>query len=295
MAFALEICMFRFRVILVFLIAFGLLNKALATTEESYYFQDDEKLLKRLEMVTLDTWPSSTSMRQYKFDLNNLPLNKVLDSKLKTLLLLTYESVILINSNLEFENQLSNWIVNGDPSIDPKLQGTLKARAALVLYKLTPQHPSTLRQLLIVFQQSPSFRMRQILAGIFVKASPRLAPDMVDVLKVTMKNDPDSPTRSLATLAVILNSENNQENLKEAVAVMMEDHKDIMHMLQPWSVVHNFIDQTNNRLLETPTRAISPQFKAKILDLVEAYNKKEGVLKNSTSYTKFKLLLLRDM
>lgn len=275
--------------------AFGFLNQTLATTEESYYFKEDQHLLARLGMATLDTWPSRANIRQYKFDLNTLPVNKILDSKLNTLLLLTYENVILINSNLELENQLSNWIVNGDPSIDPKLQGSLKARAALVLYKLTPQHLRTLRPLISVLQQSPSFRMRQVLAGIFVKASPRLETGMVDVLKVTMKNDPDSPTRSLATLAVILNSENNQENLKEAVAVMMEDHKDLMHILQPWSVVHYFIDQTNNRLLETPTRAISPQFKAKILDLVEAYNKKEGVLKNSTSYARFKLLSLRDM
>lgn len=283
------------RTILFSFVAAVWLISAVAKEEDSYYFQNDQKLIQRLDEITLFEWLSSRTRGQAKFDLTNLSLSHLLDPKLRTLDLLSYENVLLINSNLKLENKLAAWIVHGDPSIDPSLQDTLRARAALVLYKLKPQKSETLRPLLKVLMESSYFRMRQILAGIFVKASPNLDFQMVDVLKDVMKNDKDSPTRSLATLAVLLNSENNEENLKSAVQVMIEDHQDIMKILQPWFVVRSFLEQSSNHLLETPTRGVSPAFKAKILSLVSNYHREGGVESNQARYAKFRLLLLQEM
>ena len=266
-----------------------------AVEEDSYYFQGDVKQLERLDEVDLSNWLTSRNNRQAKFDLRNLDLKHVLDPRLHTLDLLSYENVFLTHSNVKLEKMLSGWIVNGDPSIDSSLQDALKARAALVLFKLKPQELATLRPLLKVLTSDVHFRMRQTIAGIFVKASPRLDTQMVDVLKVVMKNDADSPTRSLATLAVLLNSENNEQNLKDVVQVLMEDHRDIARFLQPWSVVRAFLDQSQNHLLETPSREVTPAFKTKILDLVRDYKMEGQRETNGTRYAKHKLLLLQDM
>ena len=276
------------------------LTPAAALSEDSYYFFGSPSELRHANELEVSDWAqpidvikkdwiSETNNRPAKFDLKKFPLNQLVDAKLDHLGLLAYNNVVLLNSSHALE-KLVELIVHGDPSIDKNLHEILRARAILVLYKLKPQQLETIKPLLKVLVEHPHFRMRQVIAGIFVKASPRLDAHTVGVLKSVMKKDADSPTRSLATLAVVLNSENNEENLAEAVTVMMKDQRDIMKMLRPWYVVRTFMEQKKGLIVEAPSRPIEPGLKDKLLNIIKKYPADTDSTFNWANEVKFYML-----
>ena len=165
---------------------------------------------------------------------------------------------------------MTDLIVKGHPAFANR-DNFLRMRAAEVLLKLKPQNPAMLKPMMTQLKESKNWILRQYIAKIFVKASPRLDAETVNNLVQVMQTDKDSAVRSLVSIAVLLHSENNKENLQKLVHVLMTDHREIMHVLHPYYFVLNFIEQRRNPYLEAPSRTISPELKKTLIDLIRVY------------------------
>ena len=253
-----------------------------AAVTGSYYFTTQPREQPRLNELELtdwnqsrdvlqDQWVRSEQSRAAKYDISKFPADLIVDPNADRIELLAYENVFLFNSNPLLEKHLSDIIVNGDARLNPKLEDWARIKAALILLKLKPQEASLLEPLLKPLGEAQNFIFRQILMRIFIKASPNLSPVIVNHLKKQMKQDSNTCVRSLATLAVILNSENNKANLEAAVKVMIDDHRDIMQSLRPWHLVQDFIKQRFNLLIDTPTAPMPAKLQSELRAVLESY------------------------
>ncbi len=249
-----------------------------AFSADSYYFANEEKRLKLLpELVVTDwkqsrtvleqSWLSSEERGRGKFDMSKMPIDQLIDPKGDHLDLLSYSNVTLINATPAQEQKLVSFILNGDSAFAEKV-GFVKFKATMVLRKLAPQDVGMIKTLMPILKTSKSWITRQNIAAIFVKASPHLDKETVNELKTIMVKDDNSIVRGFAALAVLLNSEDNMENLKQVANLLLTDQRDIAHILRPWYIVREFLAQKNNRILETPSRRPSGKLIYTISELV---------------------------
>lgn len=281
---------------------------AAATEQNSYYFSIDEattnesRVLSKVSVadwnqsrtVLEQSWISEDALRKRVFDISTFPVNQLIDANLDHLEMLAQGNIIFLNSNSALEQPLTDLIVNGHPAF-AKRDNFLRMRAAEILLKLKPQNPVMLKPMMTQLKESKNWILRQYIAKIFIKASPRLDAETVNNLVQVMQNDKDTSVRGLASIAVMLHSEDNLENLKKLVHVLMVDHRDIMHVLHPYYFVLNFIEQRQNSYLETPLRTISPKLKKTLMDLIRDYRIENPEHLNNGSMTRNKLIRSLEM